>query len=374
VTGEVLANDFTRLWADAGQDVLAAVARVGASGNYVLGPEVRSFEAALAPVFGRRDAIGCASGLDALEIALRALQVPRGAKALTTPLTAFATTLAIVRAGCTPVFVDVDAHGQLDLGRCREVLSSDPTVRALVPVHLFGHVGDLGELESLRRRFDLALVEDCAQCIGAASHGRRAGSVGQLAATSFYPTKNLGALGDGGAVVTDDAALTERCRALRDYGQSAKYVHDEVGLNSRLDELHAAVLARAFLPRLAAWTERRRAVARAYDAGIAHPQVHPVPPPPGSDGVHHLYPVRVPAAARDAFLAHLRARGVRAGLHYPVLVPHQRALEGWPFEVRGELARAGELARCEVSLPIHPYIEPGEVARVIDAVNGWNIP
>ncbi len=368
---DVLPNDFKRLWADAGAEVLAAVAAVGERGWYVLGPEVRGFEGALAAALGRRQAIGCASGLDAIELALRALGLERGAKVLTTPLSAFATTLAIVRAGGVPVFVDVDGHGLLDLDRCAEALAADPSIRAMVPVHLYGQVADLARLEALRDRFGLSLVEDCAQCVGATWRGRPAGSVGQLAATSFYPTKNLGALGDGGAVTTDDPALADRCRALRDYGQSAKYVHDTLGLNSRLDELQAAILARAFLPRLAAWTARRRGIARAYAAALRHPLVRVLGEPGGSEGVWHLFPVCVPTARREAFLRHLGARGVQAAVHYPRLIPRQPALAGCAFEVRGELARAEELAATEVSLPIHPYLTDAEVERVIETVNGW---
>jgi dTDP-4-amino-4,6-dideoxygalactose transaminase len=368
---DVLLNDFKRLWADAGPEVLAAVAAVGEGGWYVLGPEVRRLEEALAPVLGRARVVGCGSGLDAIELALRAAELPPGAKVLTTPLSAFATTLGIVRAGGVPVFVDVDEHGLLDLDRCADVLAADAAVRAMVPVHLFGACADLDRLAALRDRFGLLVVEDCAQCIGASWRGRPAGSVGQLAATSFYPTKNLGALGDGGAVATDDPALAERCRTLRDYGQSEKYVHDRLGMNSRLDELHAAILARAFLPRLRAWNERRRAVARAYVAALRNPLVRPVLPPAGAEGVAHLFPVRVPAARRDPFVRHLRARGVQSGLHYPRLIPDQRALAAGAFEVRGPLARAAELAASEVSLPVHPYLEDAEVERVVEAVNAW---
>ncbi len=368
---DVLLNDFKRLWADAGPEVLAAVAAVGESGWYVLGPEVRGFEAALAAVLRRREAVGCASGLDAIELSLRALGLPQGARVLTTPLSAFATTLAIVRAGGVPVFVDVDAHGLLDLDRCAEALASDPRIRALVPVHLYGQVADLDRLAALRDRHGLSLVEDCAQCVGASFRGRAAGAVGQLAATSFYPTKNLGALGDGGAVATDDPILADRCRALRDYGQSSKYVHDALGLNSRLDELQAAILARAFLPRLAAWTGRRREIARAYAATLRHPLVRALGEPDGSEGVWHLFPVCVPAARREGFVRHLGARGIRTAVHYPRLIPHQPALAGCAFEVRGPLARAEELAATEVSLPVHPYLTDAEVERVVEAVNAW---
>ena len=251
-----------------------------------------------------------------------------------TPLSAFATTLAIVRAGGIPVFVDVDEHGLLDLDRCADVLASDEAVRAMVPVHLYGNVADLERLAALRERFGLLLVEDCAQCIGATWASRPAGTVGQIAATSFYPTKNLGALGDGGAVATDDPALADRCRALRDYGQSAKYVHDLAGMNSRLDELQAAILGRALLPRLPRWTRRRRAVSEAYVAGIRHPLVRPLGAPERSQGVVHLFPVRVPAPTRDAFVRHLRARGIQSAVHYPSLIPDQRALPPGSFEIR----------------------------------------
>ncbi len=370
---DILLNDFKRQWAETSGDVLAAVAGVGESGWYILGQEVVLFERALAGVLDRRHAVGCASGLDAIEVALRALGVTNGAKVLTTPYSAFATALAIVRAGATPVFVDVDDHGLISLDRCQDALESDPTIRAMVPVHLFGQCVDLGRLGELRDRFELAIVEDCAQSIGAAFRGRLGGTVGQVAATSFYPTKNLGALGDGGALTTDDASLAARCRSLRDYGQTGKYVHDELGLNSRLDELHAAVLRRAFLPRLASWNERRARIARAYLDGVFNPSVRPIPAPDGSDGAWHLFPVRVPSASRDAFMRHMQAQGICTGIHYPFLIPHQKALAGVSFEVRGELQRATDIAATEVSLPIHPYLRDDEVARVIDVVNAWAV-
>lgn len=370
-SADVLLNDFKRQWAETAGDVLSAVARVGESGWYVLGREVAEFESALAARMARASAVGCANGLEAIEIALRAAGLAPGAKVLTTPLSAFATTLALLRARAVPVFVDVDEHGLLDLDAAREALAADPALRAMVPVHLYGHALDLARLEALRGEFGLLVVEDCAQAIGAAHRGRPVGSVGRLAATSFYPTKNLGALGDGGAILTDDEGLAARCRALRDYGQSSKYVHDELGLNSRLDELHAAVLRTALLPRLHAWTARRREVARAYGEGIEHAAVRPLPVPPGSESVWHLYPVRVPPAARAGFVRHLQAAGIRTAVHYPFLIPEQKALRGQAFEVRGPLDRAHALALGEVSLPIHPHLDDAEVARVIAAVNAW---
>lgn len=367
----VLLNDFRRQWRATGDEVLAAVARVGESGWYILGEEVRGFEAALAAAWPTPHAVGVGSGLDAIEIALRCADVKPGDRVLTTPLSAFATTLAIVRAGAVPVFADVDASGLLDLEACASVLESRHDIRAVLPVHLYGHVLDLDQLAAVAQRFGVAVIEDCAQCIGARWRGRPAGSVGAVATTSFYPTKNLGALGDGGAVITGDAALATQARELRHYGQSATYIHDRLGLNSRLDELHAAILARVFLPHLHDWTGRRREVAAAYRDGIANPRIVLPPVPAGSESVWHLFPVIVAGNMRGAFMAHLKAAGVQAGVHYPKLIPEQRALATAPFFVDGDLAQARRFADGEVSLPIHPFLTNVEVERVIAACNAW---
>lgn len=368
---QILLNDFKRLWADTGEAVLEAVRRVGESGWYVLGREVADFERNLAARLGRGHAIGCASGLDAIEIGLRVSGIKPGSKVLTTPLSAFATTLAILRAGAVPVFVDVDDHGQLDLDLCRTVLASDPAIRTMVPVHLYGHPLDLKALAELRDRFALTVVEDCAQAIGAVRSGQQVGTVGQVTALSFYPTKNLGALGDGGAITTDDAEVAARCRSLRDYGQSQRYLHDELGLNSRLDEIHAAILGHAFLPKLTAWTARRREVAQAYLAGIHHPEVRLPNLPSAAASVWHLFPVCVPAHRRASFMEHARAAGVLTAIHYPRLIPDQPALRGQVFEVCSSLPHATALAAGEVSLPIHPFLTDDEVSRVVAAVNTW---
>jgi dTDP-3-amino-3,4,6-trideoxy-alpha-D-glucose transaminase len=367
----VLLNDFQRQWDETGEAVLAACRQVGESGWYILGSSVASFERALATQLSLRFSVGCASGLDAIELALRALELPAGARVLTTPLSAFATTLAIVRAGGVPVFADVDARGNLDLARCEQVLADRRDIRFAVPVHLYGHPLDLAQLARLKQRFDLRVVEDCAQAIGARSAGRLAGTVGDLAAFSFYPTKNLGALGDGGAVAGDAEAHRDACQSLRNYGQSSRYVHDRLGLNSRLDELHAAILESALLPRLPAWTARRRAIAGHYLQALSHPEVRPLAPAAGAEPVWHLFPVVVPAARREDFQEHLRRAGVQTAVHYPRLIPDQQALRATAFEVVGELPRAVELAGGEVSLPIHPHLRDDEAQRVIAAVNSW---
>ncbi len=357
----VQANDFRRQWDDLREDALAAFEKVGASGWYVLGEEVRGFEQELAAYWGFPHAAGVASGLDAIEISLRALGCGPGDRVLTTPISAFATTLAIVKTGAVPVFVDTDAMGLIDLERCDDLLQRRSDIRFFVPVHLYGFALDPSALRRLRDEYGLLMVEDCAQSIRAA---------GQLAATSFYPTKNLGAMGDGGAVLTTDAGLDARVRALRDYGQTAKYRHDIIGYNSRLDELQAAFLRRACLPRLERWTSRRREIAGAYLTGIRNPAVRLPVPPEGSDPSWHLFPVWIHPECgpelRESFM-----QQVPAGIHYPIAIPDQKALCDVPFEAPDGYENARRLCASEVSLPVHPYLNDAEVAEVIAAVNSF---
>jgi dTDP-4-amino-4,6-dideoxygalactose transaminase len=350
----IRANDFTRQWEDLRDDALAAFEKVGASGWYVLGEEVRAFEGGLAALWGFPYAVGVASGLDAIEISLRALGCGPGDRVLTTPISAFATTLAIVKLGAVPVFVDTDDQGLIDLERCHELLKKRSDIRFFVPVHLYGFALDPDALRRLRNKHELMMVEDCAQSTRAA---------GELTATSFYPTKNLGAMGDGGAILCRDAALDARVRALRDYGQTAKYHHEFIGYNSRLDELQAAFLRRACLPRLERWTARRLEIAAAYLRGITNPAVRLPNPPKGSEPSWHLFPVWMDPAMRSSHLPF--------GNHYPIAIPDQKALDGVPFEAPHGYENAKQLCASEVSLPIHPYLNDAEVAEVIAAVNAF---
>lgn len=368
----VLMNDFKRQWTEIASDCLDAVNNVGASGWYVLGSQVSSFETDLAVQSNVKFSVGCANGLDAIEIALRALGLQAGDKVLTTPLSAFATTLAILRAGGVPVFCDVDAHGHLDLDEAEAILGQHKDIRYMVPVHLFGHPLDLTRLEKLRDLYDLKIVEDAAQAVGASFGGRPIGSVGQAATLSFYPTKNLGALGDAGALLTNDEHLSAQFRTLRDYGQSAKYVHSQLGMNSRLDELHAAILKRAMLPRLSAWIERRREIAARYIAGIQSTAMTVILPPAGAQSVWHLFGLRVVDGNRDLLAAHLHKSGIQSGVHYPHLIPHQEAMKtSAKMQVEGRMQNAADFAAQELSLPIHPYLSDVEVDRVIETVNNW---
>lgn len=365
-------NEFGRQWAVIQSDAMTAFRRVGASGSYILGAEVSSFEAALAREWSVAHAVATGSGLDSLEIALRCLDVGPGDFVLTTPLSAFATTLAALRVGAVPVFSDVDPSGLLDLDRCRDICARDCRIRTLLIVHLYGHPADLGRLEALKRDFDLRVVEDCAQSVCAAWDGLSTGTIGQIAATSFYPTKNLGALGDGGAVLTSSAALAGRARSLRDYGQTGKYIHDEIGLNSRLDEAHAAVLNDALLPRLAEWNLRRAATSARYFEGIRNDWLKLPVVPAEARSAWHLFPVLVASGYRSSFAQHLRSNGVMTGVHYPYLIPDQRALtRSGRFQTATELTRARQLAENEVSIPIHGFLTDDEVEHVIASCNDW---
>jgi dTDP-4-amino-4,6-dideoxygalactose transaminase len=367
----ILLNDFKRQWAETGADVMEAVEMTGSSGWYILGQSVRAFECALAAYWQRPHAIGVASGLDAIELALRALGCGLGDFVLTSPISAFATPLAIIKTGATPVFADCDGRGLIDLEACRRILEQRPEIRYFAPVHLFGHSLDLNLLRELRETFQLRLVEDCAQSIGAKWGQTLTGSIGQYAATSFYPTKNLGALGDGGAVLADNENHAAIIRRLRDYGQSSKYVHDVLGYNSRLDEIQASILNTAFLPRLAGWLEARRRIAKAYLEGIHSPALTQLGVPQDSNSCWHLFPLLVEAGRKTDAIAFFNSKGISIGEHYPLALVEQPALAYLKGKWGSDCQRAIEFCHREISLPIHPYMTGEEIATVISACNAW---
>jgi dTDP-4-amino-4,6-dideoxygalactose transaminase len=364
-------NDFQRQWADTRDDATTAFEVVGKSGWYILGQETRQFEAALALYWGLPHAVGVASGLDAIEISLRTLGCRPGDRVLTGPVSAFATALAILRIGAVPLFVDCDAYGMADLEQCRAALAADRGIRYFVPVHLYGNALDLGELQKIAEDYDCAIIEDCAQSIGACHRGRPTGTVGRMAATSFYPTKNLGALGDGGAILCGGEALAGEARTWRDYGQITKYRHERIGYNSRLDELQAAILRRAHLPRLERWTEARRRIAAAYLAQIRNPAIAALGAPEGSESSWHLFPVTVDQERKTNFMEWLHRHEIGCAEHYPIALPDQPAMASVEFRVAGPLDRARQFCRSEVSLPIHPYLTEAEVERVTEVCNAW---
>jgi dTDP-4-amino-4,6-dideoxygalactose transaminase len=240
-----------------------------------------------------------------------------------------------------------------------------------VPVHLYGHALDVDELAALRGQYGCFRLEECAQSIGASYAGKPTGTAGDMAATSFYPTKNIGALGDGGAVLTNSQQNAASIRVLRDYGQNGKYRHTEIGYNSRLDELHAAIMRRAFLPKLAAWTCRRREIAERYLSGIRNSAISVPGAPEHSESCWHLFPVLIADGQKTAFLEYARKAGVLCGEHYPIAIPHQEAMRKAQFEMESDCAAAIRFCAQEVSLPIHPYLQDAEVDRVIEVSNEW---
>ena len=335
----------------------AATARVLDSGWFVLGQEGRAFEAEFAAYTRSRHAVGVASGTDAIELALRALGVGPGDEVVTQANTCIPTVSGIERSGATPVLCDVEEDGgTMDVESLGAAIG--PRTRAIVPVHLYGQCADVDAI--LEVAGDIPVVEDCAQAHGAELRGRRAGTIGTLGCFSFYPTKNLGALGDGGAVTTGDEALLERLKLVRQYGQADRYHHVERGVNSRLDELQAAVL-RAKLPSLDGWNERRRQIAEAYDDALRQTPARPLARMPERLHAFHLYVVDVPE--RDAFQAQLAESGIGTLVHYPEPVhghPPYRALGDGP--VRLEVAE--RLSDRIVSLPLYPELTDAEVEHV----------
>lgn len=363
----ILMNDFRAEEAAVREAMLAAAARVFESGWYVLGREVEAFEKQWAQACGVAHGVGVGNGMDALEIALRALDIGPGDEVVTTPMTAFATVLAILRAGATPVLADIDADtALLSIDSARRCLS--PRTKAAMPVHLYGQLRQMDAWLAFCRENGIELIEDCAQAHLAASRGRVAGSMGRAGGYSFYPTKNLGAAGDAGMLVTADAALAAKAAQLRNYGQSERYYHPLVGMNSRLDELQAAILA-ARLQWLAEYTERRRAIADAYRAGIDNPQVKLLAAPEERAAhVYHLFVVL--CDERDRLQAHLRERGVQALIHYPVPVHRQQPCLAIARDPAGLLAAERHAQTC-LSLPCHPQMSDADIAAVVAAVNAF---
>jgi len=354
--------------AELGAALPEAVQRVLESGAYVLGPEVARFEQDFAASQRARFGVGVASGTDALILALKALGVEAGQGVLTSPFTFFASAGAVAWCGARPQLCDVEPDtGLLDLEAARAAVDGDTA--CLLPVHLYGQLADLRGFRALADERGLTLLEDAAQAHGAERDGLRAGELGDATAFSFYPTKNLGAAGEGGAVLCNDEAVHQRLLRLRDHGSAAKYVHDEVGTNSRLHAMQAAVL-NVKLPHLEAWNERRRTVAARYDGAFADCEAtRPLRVVDSSRHAYHQYALRIqgPDGLRDRVLEGLRERGIAAALHYPHPVHLQQAAAAWGY-ARGAFPGAEGLAEEVLCLPVHPFLGEEDVVRVIEAV------
>jgi dTDP-4-amino-4,6-dideoxygalactose transaminase len=363
----VVFNDFAG--ADFAEE-LAAIQRVLESGWLILGNEVRAFEQAWAARCGVGNAVGVGNGLDAIEIGLRGLGIGPGDEVITTPMTAVATILGILRAGATPVLADIDpVTGLLDPASVERCIG--PRTKAVLLVHLYGQMRDLPNWSALCVAHELLLLEDCAQSHDAQFDGLRGGAWGSFGAYSFYPTKNLGAAGDAGALVTENGDLAVLARSLRNYGQSNRYEHPLIGLNSRLDEVQAAILS-VRLPQLTNWTTRRRQIAERYRSEISNPAVTLLAPPKSPENhVHHLFVVLTDD--RSSLAAHLAEQGIDSLIHYPIPAHRQASLAELKHDSNGLKQAEAHAAMC-LSIPCAPHLSDTETARVIDAVNAFRSP
>jgi len=366
-TRPVAPLDLAAERAELGPQLEEAALRVLRSGQYVLGPEVEAFERAFAEHHGVPHGIGVATGTDALWLSLVALGVEPGDHVLTTPFTFFASAATIAWVGARPLLADVEADtGLLDPGAAEAAL--DGRTRCILPVHLYGQLADMGAFRALADRHGLKLLEDGAQAHGARRDGGAGGTLGDAGTFSFYVTKNLGAAGEGGMVLTRHAEVATRLRELRDHGSPRKYVHRRLGTNSRLQALQAAILA-VKLPWLEPWNERRRALAARYDEAFrGSATVVPLAVAPATTHAYHQYTVRIRGArTREEVQAGLAERAISAAVHYPTPVHLQEAARPWGYGP-GDFPNAERLAREVLCLPVHPFLAPSDVDRVAEAV------
>ena len=349
-------------------ELLASIERVMDSQQFILGPDVHALEEELAQYSQTQEAIACASGTDALLLALLALDVAAGDEVITTPFTFFATGSSIARIGARPVFVDIDPRTyNLDVAQVEEAIT--PQTRAIMPVHLYGQCAEMDRLLEIGERRQLPIIEDAAQAIGSEDQGRRAGSIGTIGCFSFYPTKNLGGAGDGGMITTNDRELASRLKQLRVHGATNEYHHNEIGINSRLDTLQAAIL-RVKLKYLDSWSNERQLKAATYDrmfreSDLGFELVTPFIRP-NTRHIFHQYVVRVPGI-RDSLIRHLAAIGVGTKIYYPVPLHLQKCFEYLGYK-QGSFPEAERAARETVALPCYPALTEVQQQYVVDAI------
>lgn len=353
------------------EELRAAIDQVFDSQQFVLGSYGRALEAAIAEYSQTKYAVGCASGSDALLLALMALDIGRGDEVITTAFTFFATGAAIARLGATPVFVDIDpATYNIDPALVSPAITS--RTKAIIPVHIYGQCADMNPLLEISNRTGIPLIEDAAQAIGSEDRGRRAGSMGLVGTLSFYPTKNLGGAGDGGMLTTNDIKLAERLRRLRAHGGATEYEHEEVGVNSRLDELQAAVLVVKF-SHLERWSQLRAEKAALYSSLLreADPGFAVTPPFIRTDGRHifHQYVIRVPNY-RDRLAQHLKDKGIGTKVYYPIPLHRQQCFQCLGF-AEGSLPESESAARETLALPVYPELTEEQQHYVVDAIKSF---
>jgi dTDP-4-amino-4,6-dideoxygalactose transaminase len=359
-------NDFRGEPRELIEQELAACERVIRSGWYVLGKEVEDFERAWANKCAVGHVVGVGNGMDAIEIGLRAAGIGRGDEVITTAMTAFATVLAILRAGAIPVLADIGKDALLDIESTRRCLNTK--TKAVLLVHLYGRMPDMDAWREFCAEHQLHLLEDCAQAHLASWTGDKAGTFGTWGAFSFYPTKNLGALGDAGALITESDEVAMKARHLRNYGESERYYHIDLGLNSRLDELQAAILT-ARLNWLDGFIQHRRLVAGRYYAEVQNPKIELLAPPPALENhVYHLFVAR--CQERDRLREHLKELRVQTLIHYPLPIHRQPPAHGLRTDPSG-LPNAEAHAVESLSIPCHPQMDEGDIGRVIEALNSY---
>lgn len=358
-------NDFQKDPETLLQGQLRATERVFRSGYYILGPEVKKFEANFAKALGAKFAVGVANGMDAIEIGLRALGIGPGDEVITTPMTALATVLAIHRAGATPVLADIDGDsGCLSLESTQRCLSKK--TKAVLLVHLYGQLRNIQAWKTFCEANQIHLLEDCAQSHLAQDSGKFAGTFGTYGAFSFYPTKNLGAIGDGGCLITQNETLAQESQVIRNYGQKNRYEHIALGMNSRLDELQAAILSER-LTYLAEFTEKRRVVADQYFAAIKNSKVTLLAKPQQRENhVYHLFVLRT--AKREELMKHLQAKGVESLVHYPINAHQQPIFTHLTKDPKG-LSTAETFSKECLSIPCHPHLTNAEISTVVNSIN-----
>ncbi len=361
--------DLQAQYASLRDEMRPAIERVLESQRFVLGDEVRRLENSIAKYCQTSHAVGCASGSDALLLALMALDVGAGDEVVTTPFSFFATASCIARLGARPVFVEIDKLTyNLDVSQVADAITS--RTKAIMPVHMYGQCAEMDPLLELGERHRVAIVEDAAQAIGATDRGRRAGSMGMIGCFSFYPTKNLGGAGDGGIVTTNDEQLAQRLRRLRAHGGATEYEHQEVGINSRLDELQAAVL-NVKLPHLDHWSDERARIAQFYSQSLKDLDFELTTPfvRPDCRHIFHQYVIRVPRH-RDALMNHLRERGVGTKVYYPIPLHRQECFSYLGYKA-GAFPEAERAAAETVALPAYPELSEAQQAYVIDSIKSF---
>jgi len=355
--------DYRAEYEEEREDILGAIEQVMRSGRLILGESVKAFEREFAQYCGVAHGVGVNSGTDALILALRALGIREGDEVITTSNTAIPTVAAIVTAGGTPRFVDIDARTYLmDAAQLDAAIS--PRTRCILPVHLFGQCADMAAVQAVAQRRDLAVLEDCAQSTGARQHGRPAGSMSRVSAFSFYPTKVLGTYGDGGLVATSDAAVAAHVRRLRMYGTEQTYYAEEHGYNSRLDELHAEILRRK-LRRIHSYIARRQALAQRYDEQLRDTGLGLPVTAPGNEHVFYVYVVRHPQ--RERIMRELAARDIVVNISYPWPIHTMRGYQSLGYR-EGSLPVTEQAAREIFSLPMYPSLTDAQQDRVCDSL------